>query len=107
MIEQFISILMGLIFILIGLICLFVVIKGKGKCIKKVISTFYISLIVLYFIFRLIDYANSIYNLGLQNNIERLIMYGRFIDEFVLLFIVVVSIINFLKYKKDKIKNID
>ena len=45
--------------------------------------------------------------LGLQNNIERLIMYGRFIDEFVLLFIVVVSIINFLKYKKDKIKNID
>ena len=37
MIEQFISILMGLIFILIGLICLFVVIKGKGKCIKKVI----------------------------------------------------------------------
>lgn len=74
---------------------------------KKVTSILYISLIVLYFIFRLIDYANSIYNLGLQNNIERLIMYGRFIDEFVLLFIVVVSIINFLKYKKDKIKNID
>ena len=95
------------IIILIGLICLFIVIKGKGKCIKKVTSILYISLIVLYLIFRLIDYANSIYNLGLQNNIERLIMYGRFIDEFVLLFIVVVSIINFLKYKKDKIKNID
>ena len=93
------------IIILIGLICLFIVIKGKGKCIKKVTSILYISLIVFYF--RLIDYANSIYNLGLQNNIERLIMYGRFIDEFVLLFIVVVSIINFLKYKKDKIKNID
>ena len=76
--------------------------KGKGKCIKKVTSILYISLIVLYFIFRLIDYANSIYNLGLQNNIERLIMYGRFIDEFVLLFIVVVSVIGFLQYKRSK-----
>ena len=42
MIEQFISILIGLIFILIGLTCLFIVIKGKGKCIKKVISFLYI-----------------------------------------------------------------
>ena len=102
MIEQFISILIGLIFILIGLTCLFIVIKGKGKCIKKVTSILYISLIVLYFIFRLINYVNSIYNLGLQNNIERLIMYGRFIDEFVLLFIVVVSVIGFLQYKRSK-----
>ena len=97
------------IIILIGLICLFIVIKGKGKCIKKVTSILYISLIVLYFIFRLIDYANSIYNLGLQNNIGR---FGSFLVMFHksscnVLFIVVVSIINFLKYKKDKIKNID
>ena len=99
MIEQFISILMGLIFI--GLICLFVVIKGKGKCIKKVISTFYISLIVLYFIFRLINYANLIYNLGLKNDIK-VMLYGGFIDEFVLLFIVVVSVIGFLQYKRSK-----
>ena len=101
MIEQFISILMGLIFILIGLICLFVVIKGKGKCIKKVITTFYISLIVLYFIFRLINYANLIYNLGLKNDIK-VMLYGGFIDEFVLLFIVVVSVIGFLQYKRSK-----
>lgn len=96
------------IIILIGLICLFKVIKGKGKCIKKVTSILYISLIVLYFIFRTINYVNLIYNLGLKNDIK-IMMYGRFIDEFVLLFIVVVSIINFIKYKKDRIKteNID
>ena len=55
------------IIILIGLICLFKVIKGKGKCIKKVTSILYISLIVLYFIFRTINYVNLIYNLGLKN----------------------------------------
>lgn len=89
------------IIILIGLICLFIVIKGKGKCIKKVTSILYISLIVLYFIFRLIDYANSIYNLGLKNNIK-VMMYGGFIDEFILLFIIVVSVIGFLQYKRSK-----
>lgn len=101
MIEQFISILIGLIFILIGLICLFIVIKGKGKCIKKVISFLYILLIVLYFIFRLINYVNSIYNLGIKNNIK-VMMYGGFIDESILLFIIVVSVINFLQYKRSK-----
>lgn len=68
---------------------------------KKVISTFYISLIVLYFIFRLINYANLIYNLGLKNDIK-VMLYGGFIDEFVLLFIVVVSVIGFLQYKRSK-----
>lgn len=75
--------------------------KRKGKMYKKVISTFYISLIVLYFIFRLINYANLIYNLGLKNDIK-VMLYGGFIDEFVLLFIVVVSVIGFLQYKRSK-----
>ena len=57
--------------------------------------------IVLYFIFRLINYANLIYNLGLKNDIK-VMLYGGFIDEFVLLFIVVVSVIGFLQYKRSK-----
>ena len=50
MIEQFISILMGLIFILIGLICLFVVIK-EGKMYKKSNFNFlyFIDSIIFYF----------------------------------------------------------
>ena len=50
-------------------------------------------------------YESNVDNIYCSNiNVGSCLLYT---SEFVLLFIVVVSIINFLKYKKDKIKNID